>query len=82
MTFIRKETGGHMMYEIHIPAGVKVLREKGNKMVTLSGDVYVKANREADGAFVYTVDGNRYCCSAGCCNWTAPDGTKFETSII
>ena len=47
------------MYEIHIPAGVKVLREKGNKMVTLSGDVYVEANREADGAFVYTVDGNR-----------------------
>jgi len=64
------------MYEIHIPAGVKVLREKGNKMVTLSGDVYVEANREADGAFVYTVDGNRYCCSAGCCNWTAPKYNK------
>ena len=63
------------MYEIHIPAGVKVLREKDNKMVTLSGDVYVEAVREEDGAFVYVVADSRYCCSAGCCNWTAPDGT-------
>jgi len=70
-----------MMYEIHIPAGVKVLREKGNKIITLSGDVYVEAYRDVDGAFIYTVGGDRYCCSAGCCNWTAPDGTKFETPI-
>jgi len=59
-----------MTYNIHIPAGVKVLREKGNKLVTLTDAIYVEANREEDGAFVYTVGGNRYCCSAGCCDWT------------
>ena len=70
-----------MTYNIHIPAGVKVLRKKGNKLVTLIGDVYVEANREADGGFIYTVGHNRYYTSAGCCNWTAPDGTKFLTSF-
>jgi len=65
-----------MKYNLHIPAGVKVLRKKGNKLVTLIGDVYVEADREADGGFIYTVGHNLYYTSAGCCNWTAPDGTK------
>ena len=68
-----------MAYNIHIPAGVKVLREKGNTLVTLTNDVYVKADREEDGGFIYTVGHNRYYTSAGCCNWTAPNGTKFFT---
>jgi len=68
-----------MAYNIHIPAGVKVLREKGNTLVTLTNDVYVKADREEDGGFIYTVGHNRYYTSAGLCNWTGPDGTKFLT---
>jgi len=57
-------------YNLHIPAGVKVLREKGNTLVTLSGDVFIPdAVREEDGAFVYSIGKNRYCVSAGCCHF-------------
>jgi len=66
-----------MKYDLHIPAGVKVLREKGtdnwamNALVTLSADVFVTdAVREEDGAFVYAIGKNRYCVSAGTCTFT------------
>ncbi len=57
-------------YNLHIPAGVKVLREKGSALVTLSAEVFVSdAVREEDGAFVYSIGKNRYCVSAGCCHF-------------
>ena len=60
-----------MKYDLHIPAGVKVLRVKGNALVTLSADVFVAdAVREEDGAFVYAIGKNRYCVSAGTCTFT------------
>ena len=52
---------------IRITEGTIVGRITGDSMavVTLAGDVYVEAQRDQDGSWVYSVNNQKYCCAGG-----------------
>jgi hypothetical protein len=56
-----------MTTTISIPEGTIVGRITGDKVVpvTLVGTVYVEAYRDYDGAWVYSVCKEQYCCAGG-----------------
>jgi len=51
------------MTQITIASGTKVLRDD-SKLVTLAGTVFVDAERQADGGYIYSCAGRKYYTSA------------------
>lgn len=60
--------GKPRLAEVFIPAGTVVfpVRAKDGDGVTLRGDVYVVAERQAGGSWRYDVSGSQYECAGGC----------------
>lgn len=53
-----------MPQSIRIRQGVKVQSERTG-LITLIGDVYVEAQREPDGCWLYELRGTQYRCAGG-----------------
>ena len=69
-----------MMQDIIIPKGVRVQRDD-NEVITLSGDVYVEAERQEDGGFIYTVGAHQYYTCAGVCSFFNHLVGKYHEAI-